>query len=109
MPFNFKFDQTPNSSKNALCDNCRYAHIMKGSNNEKVTLCQRMSFGHVVVRMKVTECSHHAEINRQDLDQMERSAWILGTHKIVGLAGGRPEDDVKITWSKPDDRETKSP
>jgi len=56
--------------------------------------------------MRVTDCSSYTAQNRQTLYEMEEMAWVLGSKKVVGLAGGRPGDDVHITWSKPEDRKT---
>lgn len=102
MPFNLKFDGTPNSSVQSLCENCRWAQVVRGSNGQHWTICGYQT--NHPIRMKVIDCNRHMEVNRQSLPEMERDAWILGTHKIVGLAGGRPEDGVKITWSRPEDR-----
>jgi len=103
MPFNLKYDGTPNSSKSSLCDNCRMAQVTKGSNGEKMILCQLMPFTHSEVSMRVTQCNKYLEVNRQTLQEMEQSAWLLGTKKIVGLAGGVGEE-TQVMWSKPEDR-----
>ena len=104
MPFNLKFDKTPNSSKRALCDTCRYSTILHGSNGERVVNCSYLGAPLSYVRMKVVECSRFIDNKSQTLDEMKDSAWLLGTKKIVGLSGGRPEDEVQLTWSKPSDR-----
>jgi hypothetical protein len=103
MPFNIKYDETPNSSKPSLCDNCRFSLIVNGSNGEKIVSCSRLPYENSTIRMKVVQCNKYMEVNRQTLEEMEKVAWLLGTKKIVGLAGGIPSD-VEITWSKPEDR-----
>jgi len=111
MPFNLRFEHTPNSSKPVLCDSCRWANIARGSNGERDIRCAERPRGDAgqgaQVCMRVTECSSYTAHNRETLYEMQKSAWLLGTKKIVGLAGGRSED-TQITWSKPEDRKDKS-
>lgn len=105
MPFNIKFVHTANSSRQALCDTCRYSQIVRGSNGEQLIACRQLTRGGDVapVKFKVTECSAYISVNGQELWEMRDIAWLLGTKKIVGLAGGTSDETV-ITWSKPSDR-----
>ena len=111
MPFNLRFEHTPDSSKPMLCDSCRWANIARGSNGERDIRCSERPRGSMgegaAVQMRVTECSSYTAHNRQTLYEMEKTAWLLGTKKIVGLAGGRSGEDTQITWSKPEDRASK--
>lgn len=101
MPFNLKFDHTPTSEKPGLCETCRWAHIVRGSEGELHIRCGWQNT--TAVRMKVIDCTAYTDKKSQTLDEMKQCAWLLGTKKIVGLAGGRV-DDVQITWTKPEDR-----
>jgi hypothetical protein len=103
MPFNLKFERTPDGGKVSLCDSCRFSMIVRGSDGEKNITCNKQSWPDNKLRMKVIECNGYLDKKSQSLEEMERSAWLLGTKKIVGLAGGRP-DDIEISWSRPEDR-----
>lgn len=110
MPFNLRFEHTPDSSKPILCESCRWASIARGSNGEKDIRCNQRPYHResgAQVRMRVIDCADYVAHNRQTLPEMQLAAWLLGTKKVVGLAGGRAENDVQITWSKPEDRNTR--
>ena len=106
MPFNLKFDHTSDSGKPALCLSCRFVMNVQGSDGEQMLRCNLMGNPNRIA-MRVIDCSGYVSKKGQTLHEMENSAWLLGTKKVVGLAGGRPEDETKITWSKPEDRESK--
>jgi hypothetical protein len=101
MPFNFKFDHTPDSSKPHLCETCRFSAVVRGSEGPTYTFCSKFQ---APVQLKAVECSVYVDKKSQTLDEMKGTAWLLGTKKIVGLAGGIPHDDVQVTWTKPGDR-----
>ena len=104
MPFSLNFaDKTPNSSKPALCETCRWAGIMKNPDGLVRVFCQMITSTQSEIRMKVTECNGYVDRKSQTLDEMKQTAWILGTKKIVGLAGGAAAD-TQITWTKPEDK-----
>ncbi|HUJ33313.1 MAG TPA: hypothetical protein VLY23_18675 [Candidatus Acidoferrum sp.] len=72
----------------SLCDSCTHAHIEKGYRaSEELIVCAANYPVHRV-RFPIRECTSYLDRNRQDLEAMEKIAWILepgGTKRRAGF------------------------
>ena len=93
-----------------LCEACMHAHIERGySLGEQAIFCTANYPVHPV-RFSVRECSGYVDKNRQDIEAMERIAWILEPRngkRVAGFVrpGQKParEEDIELILGDADD------
>jgi len=87
---------TTRSNSQSLCRTCRFAHIIKGFNNEHEVRCGRVDPS-LRIRYDVAECTEYEHATAPTLGRMEDTAWILMTKKTGNVIGFvNPEEWKKL-------------
>lgn len=73
---------TPPSS-GSLCRTCKYAHIIRGNNNQERHICTYQNPERLMA-FEVAECNRYFNANQPALHEMEEIAW-----RVVTKGGGR--------------------
>lgn len=87
----------------SICATCSHALIVKGFRaSEEFVVCQA-TYPDRRIPFPVRECSSHLDKSRQDLEEMEKIAWVLEARGSIRKAGFVPasgprkqEDDEGI-------------
>jgi len=79
----------------SICGSCSHAHIVKGlRESEEIVVC-RATYPELRVTFPVRECSGHADKTRQDLEEMEKIAWVLQVRGSSRRAGFVPASELR--------------
>jgi hypothetical protein len=79
----------------SLCESCTQALIVKGyRESEEIVVCEA-TYPRWRVTFPVRECSSHRHKNRQDLEEMEKIAWVLPARGSNRRAGFVPAEKLR--------------
>jgi len=79
----------------SICATCSHALIVKGFRGSEEIVACRATYPALRVTFPVRECSSHADKNRQDLEEMERIAWVLQVRGSNRKAGFVPASQLR--------------
>lgn len=86
---------TPDFSKDSLCTNCQFAHIVEGPQfKNRITFCRFGSGDDKTISFKVTKCNRYRDENALDIYEMKRIAHII-EHSKSGKIGFMSPADLR--------------
>lgn len=85
----------------SLCETCSNSHVERGYRETEALIFCQATWPEHRVQFRVRECSGYIDSQRQDLEQMERMAWILSPQegkRVRGFISPReiPEDGPQV-------------